>query len=219
MSIASRSGPECPARADPRQKSSEPPHQRHKTPLNFDAVRPEDPGLVCLVGRFQRNRCATAAQPFQSDLFIINEGNDNGTIFGSFAALDDDRVTVEDPGIDHAVTRHLERVVLAAAAEHARRYTDRRGLVAQCLDRRAGGYPAIKGQLRGRNIRGDRRAWQRTCKISADHGRREAAAFAGHPSGAFLWQLYHLQGPGTMRQPPDESALFEAADEAMNAGF
>ncbi len=41
---------------DINDQRSKPPHQRHKTPLNLDAVGPEDAGLVRLVGRFESDR-------------------------------------------------------------------------------------------------------------------------------------------------------------------
>src|SRR5262249_33293887 len=111
------------------QSRSKAPHQPNQTALNLDAVRAEDAGFVRLVGRFERNRGAAAAQPLQRDLLIVDQRDDDHTVLRGFAALDDHGIAVENTGVDHTVSGHLKSVVLAAPAQQARRHTDRGCLI------------------------------------------------------------------------------------------
>src|SRR5215472_12570516 len=112
------------------ETGSETPHQRHQTALYLDAVRPENAGLIGLVSRLERNRGAAAPQPFQRDFLIVDQRYHHCPVLRGFAALDDDRVPVEDACVDHAVASDFEGIMLAAAAKHAGRHPDCGGLVA-----------------------------------------------------------------------------------------
>ena len=105
-------------------------HQSDEAPLNLHAIGSEDAGLIGLIGGFQGDRGAAAAQPFQGDLLIVDQRDDDATVFRRVAALNDHCVTIENAGLYHAVAGHLERVMLAVAAEQAGRHPDRRTLVA-----------------------------------------------------------------------------------------
>src|SRR5713101_885601 len=102
------------ANPDHRPEKSEPPHQPNQTALNLDTVGPEDTGFVRLVGRFERNRGAAAAQPLQSDLLIVDQCHNDHAILRGVAALDDHRIAVENAGLDHAVAGYLKGIMLAA---------------------------------------------------------------------------------------------------------
>ncbi len=109
--------------------------------------------------------------------------------------------------------------MLAAAPEQAAGDRDGRVLIAQRLDRRAGGDAAIERQVGRSGIGGDRRARKGGGEIATNDGRRKPAALAGRRCGAFARQLYDLQRAGAVRQSADEAALLEPADQAMDARF
>src|SRR5712671_8136368 len=199
--------------------NSEAPHQPYETALNLDAVGSEDPGLIGLVGRLEGDRVTTAAQPLEGDLLIVDQSNDDAAGFRGVTALNDHGVAVEDTGLDHAIAGYFERIMLAAPPEEARRHPDRRALVAQRLDRCTSRNPAIEREIHGLDIVGDRRTRQRAREIAANHGGGKSTAFGGRPGGALLGQFDHFQSPGTVRQPPDEPALLQPADQSMNPGF
>src|SRR6266851_7166950 len=69
--------------------NSEAPHQPHETALNLDAVGSEDPGLIGLVGRLEGDRVTAAAQPFEGDLLIVDQSDDDAAGFRGVAALND----------------------------------------------------------------------------------------------------------------------------------
>src|SRR5262249_32099711 len=148
-------------------------------------------------------------------------------VFGGVALLNDDRIAIEDAGVDHAVAGHLEGVVITAA-EQACRDPDRGRLVAQRLDRRSRGNPSVEGQVDGLRVRCRARgAGQRGLEVATDDGRRDPAAFARRLAlagctgcGSHLFRpLDDLEGTRTMCQPADEATLLETADQAVDAGF
>ena len=175
--------------------------------------------LIGLVGRFEGDRGAAPAQPLQRDFLAVDQRHHDGAVFGGVAALDDHGVAIENAGLDHAVAGDFERVMLAAVAEQARRHADRVALVAQRLDRGAGGDAAVERQIDRRDIGRHRGAGQRGLEVAADHRRREAAAVGRRRRRTLLGQLGHLQRAGAVRQAADKAALLEAADQPMNAGF
>src|SRR5277367_1190753 len=172
--------------ANPWRQPSVAAQQADEAALDLDPVRAKDPGFIGLVRRFESDRRAAPAQPLQRDLLLVDEGNDNRAVFGAVAALDDHGVAIENAGFDHAVTSNFQRVVLAPMAEQARRDADRRTLVAQRLDRRAGGDSAVERQVDRLDIGRDRGPGQRSLEVAADHGWREPAALTGRPGGALL---------------------------------
>ena len=93
----------------------------------------------------------------------------------SLAAADDHRVAVEDAGLDHRIAGHFQRVVLAVA-EQRDRHLDMGALIAQRLDRQAGGDAAIERQLHRAGVVGGAHARQVAAEVAADHVRREAGA-------------------------------------------
>src|SRR5579862_2673571 len=228
-----RSGTFQRRRADPagaanalqaRPARSVAPQQADEAALHLDPVRPEDARLVGLVGGFEGDRGAAPAQPLQRHLDIVDQRHDDGAVIGGVATLDDHGIAVEDAGVDHAVARDFERVMLAAANE-APRHRDGITLVAQRFDRGAGGDPAVERQIERGSVGRDRRSGQRGGEIAADHGRREAAALdraiavRGRRCGAVFRQFDDLERPRSVRQPADEAAFLQPADQPVDARF
>ena len=114
------------------------PDQADEPALHLDPVRTENAGLIGRVGRFQGDRRALLAQPFQGHLLVVDQGHDDGAVLRRLAPQDDHGVAVIDAGIDHAVAGNLERIMIAVAKQ-GRRHVGELRMVAQCLDRRAGG--------------------------------------------------------------------------------
>src|SRR5438270_13855587 len=85
-----------------------PPQQAHEPALDLDPVGPEDAGFISLVGRFEGDRGAAAAQPLQRHFDVVDQRHHDRAVIGGIAALDDDRVAVEDAGVDHAVAGNFE---------------------------------------------------------------------------------------------------------------
>src|ERR1700730_5228356 len=201
-------------------RNSETAHQSDEAALNLDAVGSEDAGLIGLVGGVERDRGAAAAQPLQGDLLIVDQGDDDAAAFGGVAALYDHCVAIQNTGLDHAVAGHFEGVMLAAAAQQAGGDPPPRALVAQCLDRSAGGDPAVERQVHCLDIVRDGCAGQRIREIAANDRGREPPAFSRRQgNGRLLRQFYDFQRPRAMRQPSDKPALLKPADQAVDAGF
>ena len=79
---------------------------------------------------------------------IIDEGDDNGAVFGRLAALDEDRVAIHDAGFDHRITLDLKREMLARA-DHAGREGEAVGLMLDGGDGYAGSDPAEHRHING----------------------------------------------------------------------
>src|SRR3546814_10029059 len=79
------------------------PQQAHQAALDGDPLGREDARLVGLVGGFQRHRAALAAQALQGGLLVVDERHHDGAVLRRVAALDDNRVAVENAGIDHRI--------------------------------------------------------------------------------------------------------------------
>src|SRR5262245_2146452 len=90
-------------------------HQSHEPALYRHAVGPEDSSFISGISGLQRDRIALAAKTLQRDLVAIDQRNDDGAVFGGFASFNDHRVAIHDPGINHRITVHLQRVVLPSA--------------------------------------------------------------------------------------------------------
>ena len=110
----------------------------------------------------------------------------------------------------------FERVMFARA-EHVRRYADGMAAGLQRLDRRAGRDATHHRHRDGTFALVRRQAGARThlAEIAFDDARREAAAAAG--GGLQLGQLDHFDGARAVGQAPNEAALLERGDQAMDA--
>src|ERR1019366_403923 len=96
--------------------------------------------------------------------------------------------------------------------------------VAQRFDRRACGDAPVERNLHRLIAVGYGPARERGLELAADDGGRKAravvrtsAATAGNRR--VLGQPHDLQGASAVWQATDEAALFEPADEAVDAGF
>ena len=96
-------------------------------------------------------------------LVVPDERDDDVAVAGVVAALDDDRVAVEDPGVDHRVAVHGEQEV-GAAAERLRHGDD----VLDVLlgEERPAGRDAAE-QREARHVAGGRRASTRLWPVSS----------------------------------------------------
>ena len=193
-----------------------PPNQADKASLHAHPVWTEDAGLIGGVGGFERDRVAAAANALQRRLFFVDQRHDDVAIIGVVAFLDDDGVALEDAGFDHRIAFDLERVMLALG-EHLRRHFHRGKPRLDRLDGNAGGDAAHHWNadaLRHALAFGQLR---HPAQAALDHARREAA---GTRRGALrhrIWQLHDLHGPRPMRQPADETPLFQGGNQAVDA--
>ena len=73
----------------------------------------KDAYLVRGVGGFERDRGATAAEALKGCLLIIDQSNNNIARFGGFGFSDQRDVTIEDAGLDHAVTAYFQGEMIA----------------------------------------------------------------------------------------------------------
>src|SRR5438552_5293666 len=161
------------------------PQKPDQPALHLDPVGTENARLVRLVGGLERDRGAAPAQPLQGYLFVVDQRDDEGAVIGGIAALDDDRIAIVDAGIDHAVAGDLQRIMLASPSEQAAGDRDGGALVAQGLDRRAGGDAAVERQVGRGGVGSDWRAGQGGGEIAANDGWRKSAALAAGRSRAF----------------------------------
>ena len=81
--------------------------------LDAHAVRRQDAHLVGRVRRLERDRRTAAAEALQCCFFFVDESDDDVAGVGGFGPLDHRDVAIEDAGLDHRITAHLERVVVA----------------------------------------------------------------------------------------------------------
>src|SRR5690606_29372172 len=98
---------------DDRGRRSVAPDEPDQSALDLDPVRPEDPRLVGGIGRLERDRGALAAEALQRCLLVVDERHDDVARIGGLRVADDDRVAIEDAGLDHRVALDLEREVFA----------------------------------------------------------------------------------------------------------
>src|SRR3954452_11907893 len=172
VSFPSRGKPSCAGKSGVMSVATQQPDQ---PALYLDPLGAENPRLVGLVGRLERDRPAAPAQPFESYLDIVDQSDDNLAVFGRLAALDHNRVAIENARFGHAVARDLERVMLAAPDQVA--WDRNRGiLIAQLLDRRTDVDPAFHLQVHRHAFRRHRHSRQRGGKSPANYRRREAPA-------------------------------------------
>ena len=110
---------------------------------------------------------------------------------------------------------HLQGVVLAAA-EQAGRHVDMVAVVAQRLDRRAGGDAAVERQAgtSDRPVVGTGRA------ILEDRPRSTLGVKRAGPLGRrVLGQAHHFQRPRAVGQAADEAAFLQPGDQPVDARF
>ncbi len=67
--------------------------------LYLNTFRFEDAWFVGVVFRFKDDLVARATNAFQCGLFSVNQGNDDGAIFGAVGAADNDGITVINAGL------------------------------------------------------------------------------------------------------------------------
>jgi competence protein ComEC len=214
-----------PAQTAPR--ASVFPQQPGKPSLDPHPVRPEDPGFIGRVGGLECERGPFPAQPLQRSLFIVDERHHDVAGIGRLLLFDDDRIAVEDPGLDHGVPAHLQGEMLAAG-QHFRRNRDGVGVVLDGGDRNAGrdaphhrhGDRVAGRLLIARSFFLPMRDLRRLAQAPFDHVGAEAALpQAGEARTGSLWQAHNLEGARPIGQPPNEAALFQRRYEAMDSGF
>jgi hypothetical protein len=129
--------------------------------LNANPLWWEDAGFIALVGGLQRDRAAFASKPFQGGFLAVDEGYDDGPVFGRVGAFDNHRIAVENSGIDHRITLDFQSVMVTLSEQRGR-YVHIVVVIAQGFDRCSCGNPSIKRQRqrlgivagRGRRIKG-----------------------------------------------------------------
>jgi len=147
--------------------------------------------------------------------------------------LDDDGVSIEDPGIDHGIARDLEGVVVATA-QHATGNGHLGNLVLQGFDRRTGGDPADHGHVHGTftvahgapgtagtagigNNPRLRAAVPRACRAEP----QGLAARGGRTQGFrdIVRQLHDFERPRALLHAAQEPALLKRRDQPVDTGF
>ena len=110
---------------------------------------------------------------------------------------------------------------MLACPQHPARNIDLVGLVAQCLDRRAGGNAAVQRQRHTRPIVGRALGAPPGTEIALDDARPEAPARLPlrHLGNAGGWRPQYFQRPCPMWQSSQESALLKRLDEPVNTGL
>lgn len=116
------------------------PDEAHELALDTDAIRAENARFIGRVRGLERDRGATLAQPLQSRLLIVDEGNDNIAGLGRVLLANDDRIGLENTGLDHRIAAHLERIMFPKR-QHIGRQADRVAPVLQGGDRGTGRDP------------------------------------------------------------------------------
>ncbi len=192
--------------------------EAHQLALNANAVRPEDPRFIGRIGGLQSDRLSFAAEAFQCRFLIIDQGNDDVAIGGGVGLLDDDRVAIENAGLDHRIALYLKGEMLARR-ENIFGYVDRMAVI---FDRRA------------RHARRDAPHHRYAHPIAAIPGifaeALLAAAFDDRGGKARIAPVAEarlnafghfddFQGPRPVRQTADEAALLKSGNQSVNARF
>ena len=200
------------------------PEQSDQTPLDTHPIGTEDPCFERRVCRLQRHRLPLAAQALQGHFVLVDQCHDDGAAVGHVAPVDDDRVAVEDAGLHHAVAGHFQRIVVTGR-KHGRRHVDHGAVIAQRLDRRTCGDPAIQRQFDRFDVVVDLTADERAGEVALDDIGLELRPFRIRAlltaSAGFrpFGQSQHFKCPRAVGQAADETALFQAGDQPVDAGL
>src|SRR5690606_19310097 len=89
--------------------------QADQAALHLHPVGREDAGFVGRVGGFEGHRVAPAAQALEGGFLVVYQGDDDFAGGSRILLLDEHGIAIEDAGLDHRVTAHFEREVLAGA--------------------------------------------------------------------------------------------------------
>ena len=211
-------GPRCYPKRFRRVENLVAPDEPHEPPLDAHAVRAEDPGFVRGVGRFQGNRVAPAAQTLQRGFLLVHQRHDDIAIGSVITLANDDGVAFEDPGIDHGVALHLERIMLALG-QQLRRDLDRGQAGLDRLHRHARGDPAHDGYSHGLRHSLAFGNLRHAAQAPLDHAWREATRAGGKPLRYGVGQADDFHGTGAVGQAADKAALLQRRDQPMNPGL
>ncbi|ENN87027.1 hypothetical protein RHSP_12904 [Rhizobium freirei PRF 81] len=192
--------------------------------LHLDAIRSEDARLIGWIGRFERDRRPLAAEALQCRFFVVYEGNDDIARVGSRRIADDDRIAIENAGIDHRIATYFQRIVIACA-KHVGGNAYVMCIVLDSRDGNTSGDPAhdrhgyrtiviVIGYFR-RSGRGNGLG---LAKAAFDDARRKAAPLLQTWIIGFR-QLDDFKRSGPVRQSADEAALFERCDQPVDSGL
>src|SRR5690242_21232120 len=117
-------------------KSSISADKTYQLALNANAIRAVKTRFVSRVCSFQGDRIASAAQSLQRCFLIIDKGHNDLAGICCVGFLDNDRIAIKDARVDHRVSGHFQRIVIAAP-DHATRNRYICDLVLEGFDRRA----------------------------------------------------------------------------------
>jgi hypothetical protein len=153
---------------------------------------------------------------------IVDQCDHDVAGVGGFGLANERDVAVENAGLDHAVAAHFE-CEMFSGRQQVGRHVDDMAAGLDRLDRRAGG-DAAHHRHRDRAggvviflVLGGR---AHAAEIALDHaGGKAARAAVAHPVRDGLGKLDDLDGARPVGEAPDEAALFQGGDQAVNAGF